>query len=209
MRKRKPARLPGSRCHPGRKALSFHESGHAVVGYLLGLELEQVTIIPNKTSLGQCHYRDWEARELAADLNASLVLTLAGAVAEEIATGRPSRGGDMGRALELAAACCRNEAEAERRIADARAVAARLLERHWAAVKLLSAALKKQRQLDGAVAARIIRRALSRPADRAARGIVLLFPAGSTTPLVQSQGRAFEFARNGVAWSHECSLVCS
>ncbi len=40
------------------------------------------------------------------------------------------------------------------------------------------------------------------------RGMIQVMSDGLST-LVQSQGRAFEFARNGVAWSHECSLVCS
>jgi hypothetical protein len=151
--------MPRLRRHPGRKALAYHEAGHAVIGYVLGLEIEQITIIPNETSLGQCRYRGWETSEAGGDLDSHLRLLLAGGVAEEIATGAPSRGSDERRALALALARGDGEAEAAERMAAAGSLVARFLEEHWPVVKALAVALRRDRELDGPEAMATLRRA--------------------------------------------------
>jgi Peptidase family M41 len=137
--------MPRPRRHPGRKALAYHEAGHAVVGYALGLEIEQITIIPNETSLGQCRYRGWETSGAAGDLDRHLRLILAGAVAEEIAMGAPSRGSDERRALDLALS----------------------LEEKWPAVRAVATALRRDRELDGPEAMGALRRAFRKSAAAA------------------------------------------
>ena len=72
MPRRRALREPRLRSHPGRKALAFHEAGHAVIGYLLGLEIEHVTIVPTPHSLGHCRYRGWEDGMAPADLDLHL-----------------------------------------------------------------------------------------------------------------------------------------
>jgi Peptidase family M41 len=160
--------MPRPRRHPGRKALAYHEAGHAVIGYALGLEIEQITIIPNETSLGQCRYRDWETSGPADDLDSHLRLILAGAVAEEIAMGAPSRGSDERRALDLALLRSDSEAEAAERVDAARSRIARFLEEHWPVVKALAVALRRDRELDGPEAMGALRRAFRKVRSKVA-----------------------------------------
>jgi Peptidase family M41 len=159
MARRNAPWMPRPRSHPGRKALAYHEAGHAVVGYVLGLDLERVTIVPDDSTLGHCRYRDWEIHAVAEDLDAHLLLTLAGAVAEEIAVGAPSRGADERRAMRLARMRGDSEAEACERLAWARWQVRRFAEGHWPVFKALAAALRKQRELEGSQAMRTIARA--------------------------------------------------
>jgi Peptidase family M41 len=170
--------MPRPRTHPGRKALAYHEAGHAVVGYVLGLEIEQVTINPSETSLGQCRYRGWDDEEAGADLDTQLLFILAGAVAEEIAMGAASRSADERKALGLARLRDDSEEEAARRAAGVRWLTARFLERHWPVVKALAMALRKHRDLDGPQATGII--------DRAFRKLGV--PSPSTVALLQKPG---------------------
>jgi hypothetical protein len=151
--------MPRPRTHPGRKALAYHEAGHAVVGYVLGLEIEQVTINPSESSLGQCRYRGWDDDDAGADLDTQLLFILAGAVAEEIAMGAMSRSADERRALGLALMREGSEDEAARRAANVRWLTTRFLARHWPVVKALAIALRKHRDLDGPQATGIINRA--------------------------------------------------
>jgi Peptidase family M41 len=158
MQRRKLPWTPRPRRHPGRKALAYHEAGHAVVGCALGLEIEQVTIVPSEGSLGRCRYQGWDDEEAAGDVQTALIVLLAGTVAEEIAVGAPSRGADEPKARELALSQGHSEAEAADCIARARMLVAAFLEEHWPIVKALAAALRKERQLDGPRATAIIRR---------------------------------------------------
>jgi hypothetical protein len=154
--------MPRPRRHPGRKALAYHEAGHAVVGYALGLTIECVTIIPNETSLGHCRYRDWEEWTTACDPDSLLSLLLAGAVAEEIATGRPSVGSDDQKAYGFARGRSVADSQAEARVAVARRRTARFLEEHWPAVRAVAASLRKFRELEGTRAMLALARAFRR-----------------------------------------------
>jgi hypothetical protein len=184
-----------ARSHPGRKALAYHEAGHAVVGYALGLEIEEVTIIPNETSLGQCRYRDWDAWFAATDLDASLSVILAGAVAEELATGRPSGGTDDLNALLLSRRRWSGDVAAER-LALVRRRTAAFLEEHWPIVKSLAVTLRKERALDGPVAMRALRRAFGTSRLPAAHPFGLL-PASSLLPSAGALGGALPHSRSG------------
>jgi ATP-dependent Zn protease len=162
MKRRAVRWTPRPRRHPGRKALAYHEAGHAVVGYSLGLTIECVTIIPNETSLGHCRYRDWEGWASACDPDTLLSVLLAGAVAEEIATGRPSGGSDDRKALGVARTHTAGDRHAATRVAVARSRTARVLEEHWPAVKAMAVALRKFRELEGAEAMLALARAFRR-----------------------------------------------
>lgn len=160
MKRRVAARwMPRPRRHPGRKALAYHEAGHAVVGYALGLTIERVTINPDETSLGHCRYRDWETWSAACSPEALLSLLVAGAVAEEIATGRPSRGSDDRTALGVARSRGSDDAEAVARVAAVRTRTARLLEEYWPAVKTVAGALRHARELSSVQAMATLARA--------------------------------------------------
>jgi len=178
MRTRKVRWIPRPNRHPGRKALAYHEAGHAVIGYAMGLEIEQVTIIPGEGSLGRCRYQGWDEAE-AVDLDTALIVILAGAVAEEIAVGAPSRGADERRALALSLSHGISEAAAAERILGARRFVDRFLEDHWPIVKALAAVLRKERALDGAQAHAVIARAYRKHGVSPSRGIGLL-PSGSS-----------------------------
>jgi hypothetical protein len=181
MRRRKVGWMLRPRRHPGRKALAYHEAGHAFVGYSMGLEIEQVTIVPGEGSLGRCRYQGWDDEEAADDLDAAMIVVLAGAVAEEIAMGAPSRGADEPRALGLALSRGISEAGAAQRIAAARLLARRFLEGHWLVVKALATALRKDRVLDGPQAVAVITRALRKSGLRPPRqkGVLPRLSSGS------------------------------
>jgi hypothetical protein len=150
--------MPRPHRHPGRKALAYHEAGHAVIGYAIGLEIEQVTIVPGEGSLGRCRYQGWDDEQAEADFDTALIVILAGAVAEEIAMGAPSRGADEPKALSLVLSQGISEAAAARRIAETRMLVSRFLEGHWPVVKALAVALRKDRVLEGPQAVAVITR---------------------------------------------------
>lgn len=175
MRSRKVRWMPRPHRHPGRKALAYHEAGHAVIGSALGLQIERMTIVPSEGSLGQCRYHGWD-EEAAEDLDTALLVILAGAVAEEIVMGAPSRGADERRALALALSRGISEAEASERILGARRLVARFLEDHWPIVKALAVVLRKERALDGAQANAVIARAYRRLDARPPRKIGMFNP---------------------------------
>src|SRR6476661_5200318 len=131
MPRRRALREPRLRSHPGRKALAFHEAGHAIIGYLLGLEIEHVTINSTPRSLGHCRYRGWEDGMAPADLDLNLALVIAGAVAEEMVMLMPSRAADEQRALHLATARLVDGAAAAAHVAGVRRQVALMLDRHW------------------------------------------------------------------------------
>jgi hypothetical protein len=140
----------------------------------MGLEIELVTIVPGEGSLGRCRYQGWDDEEAADDLDAALIVILAGAVAEEIAMGAPSRGADEPRALALARSQGINENGAAARIAGARSLVVYFLEVYWPVVKALAVALRKERALDGAQANAVITRACRKLGVRPPRNIGLL-----------------------------------
>jgi hypothetical protein len=153
---------PRPRRHPGRKALAYHEAGHAVVGYALGLTIERVTINPDETSLGHCRYQNWEEWTASSPPERVLSLLLAGAVAEEIATGRPSGASDDRAALGVARAHSAGDAEALARLTAARQRTACLLEEYWPVVKTLAGALRESRDLQSVQAMATLDRAFRR-----------------------------------------------
>lgn len=159
MRRHPPRWTMRPRRHPGRKALAYHEAGHAVVGYALGLEIEQVTIVPSHGSLGRCRYQGWDEEEAAEDIETALLVLLAGAGAEEIAMQAPSRSADLSKARDLALAQGRSEAEADEQMDRVRSRVTGFLKHHWPVVKALAAVLRDQRELDGTEAIAVIRRA--------------------------------------------------
>jgi hypothetical protein len=166
MKRREAARwMPRPRRHPGRKALAYHEAGHAVVGYVLGLTIERVTINPDDISLGHCRYRDWEEWTTANPPETLLTLLLAGAVAEEIATGRPSRGSDDHTAFGVARAHSGGDAEAHAQVAAVRRRTAHFLEEYWPVVKTLAGALRHSRELESVQAMATLARAFRRLRD--------------------------------------------
>ncbi len=40
----------------GLKATAFHEAGHAVMAWTLGVRLKRVSVVPSKNAAGECHY---------------------------------------------------------------------------------------------------------------------------------------------------------
>jgi hypothetical protein len=217
MRRRRGSSLARPLFHPGRKALAYHEAGHAVVGYVLGLEIERLTIVRSETCLGRCFYREWDDSEAAHDPERRLLLFLAGPIAEEIATATLSRALDERRALDLARAGARSDADAARVVAGARSSLGRFLASRWPAVQAVAVALRKDRELDGARTMHLITRAFramgglvpqKRPvfapqpdtqlaahqpaagADAVARGSVYVTDEGDTEPETRGESRS-------------------
>jgi len=90
-----------------KKIIAFHESGHALVSWVLPHidSLVKVSIIPRGKSLGSAWYRP-EERQLksVSELKESLCVALAGRAAEEIIIGEVSSGAldDLEKATKLA-----------------------------------------------------------------------------------------------------------
>ncbi len=90
-----------------KKILAYHESGHALVGKLLGVgEVSKVTIIPRGLALGYTLNLPQEDRYLRSkkELLDEITVTLAGRAAEELVFGEVTTGAynDLERVTELA-----------------------------------------------------------------------------------------------------------
>jgi hypothetical protein len=75
--------------------VEFHESGHAVEGWLHGWRLRRVSAVPDDTTAGRCSWYPPDTKNLSvlAYTMADARVTVAGGVAEAIHVGRPDTQG--------------------------------------------------------------------------------------------------------------------
>jgi ATP-dependent Zn protease len=70
------------------RATAYHEAGHAVVALALDRPVHKVTILPKAQRLGACEFRKGVQRPSDDWIETSILIALAGMVAEARVTGR-------------------------------------------------------------------------------------------------------------------------
>jgi len=143
-----------------RLPLAYHEAGHAVTAYYLGMVLTSVGIGLDlrPDAAGLARYRHRRKRNAYRDL----VVVCAGPIAEARFRGRPIDGtdDDSGAGAEI----LREQGWPPSFLVEARAEAENLLRRDdvWSAVDLLAASIERHRVVTGRSATYTIGRVLSR-----------------------------------------------
>lgn len=142
------------------RVLPFHEAGHAVAAWSVGLRVEEVSIEPKRHSLGRCRHR-----AAGADyLSKRIVVSLAGeGAAAKIAPGRGHLG--TGRDRRVTCRCAlvltnRNKVAARLLIEEKGIEVRALVDRHWDAIRDVAFELDRRRHLTARQTANIIRQPL-------------------------------------------------
>lgn len=138
---------------------AYHEAGHAVMGNLVGLEIIELSIIPDEaqSKLGCCHhsiYDDFHPEyfsdaETPVKTKNIILLLVAGAVSEEILTGTWDNGADLDlqRANYLALLMASNDDEIKEIFNNRWREAYALIEQNWETVEKLAFKLVETKQL--------------------------------------------------------------
>jgi ATP-dependent Zn protease len=128
--------------------VAAHEGGHAVVGWLLGLNPTRATIEPGGGFEGMVHFgrSTIEDREQAFDY---AVFSMAGDAAEKLLGGPADCGkNDLTQARAIVEPFCRSESEIDDMIDDARRAARRMLKAYSGPLIEIVTALLTERTLD-------------------------------------------------------------
>jgi hypothetical protein len=160
------------------RSTAHHEAGHAVVSWVVGLEMEGVSIEPQGSSLGQVSHTDLEQMEMYDEiLRRHLVSCYAGVKAVELYTGRATdpddpntdprvEGSDWDAIVELTMTLAGPEQSARVAMQEqAEEEARRVLRENWHAVEVVAQALLKDRSLDSDDISRILREANCSPGE--------------------------------------------
>lgn len=151
---------------------AYHEAGHAVVSWVVGLEIERASIEPQGSSLGRVTTADIENMEAYDELLCRhLVSSYAGVKAEELCTGRPTdpdnpnldpknQGSDWDTVVLLTLKLADREESAQAALQEwANEEALRILRENWRGVEAAAEALLRHRNLDSADLSRILEEA--------------------------------------------------
>jgi hypothetical protein len=145
------------------ESTAYHEAGHAVMRFLLGMSVHEVSVVPNEETLGHCTGSSlrapldllvWGDGHRRRKVERYILVSLAGGAAEAAFQGRYNWRGmelDLDCAIDLALKVCGGEAEAGK-FAEWLLERARnlIIQDHtWAAVRRIAAALLKERRLSG------------------------------------------------------------
>jgi|GEM_PF-354017 len=136
---------------------AYHEAGHAVVALTQGRDVHRVSILPNKSRLGQCDLKKGTTRASKDWLETEVLILLAGAAAEGRISGQycwkgAARDLRQVRALTLSRAGSEHQAERlERRYLEKVELLLNAAE-NWLAVELLAADLIQRRTISGRAA---------------------------------------------------------
>ncbi|MEN6643998.1 MAG: hypothetical protein ABFE08_16295 [Armatimonadia bacterium] len=170
-------------CPDRRRAVAYHEAGHAVMDCLRGRSFRWVSIVRTDAYAGQVQGYDlpkWFEPDMASgpeydEVIETLVLgLLAGGVVEEEYIGiRPepwSVQSDLEKAVTLAECLSGSIEDTENYLDEMRERARTLLREHWTAVETLATALLQRPKMNGSAACQIIEAALPAAAkEEAAR----------------------------------------
>jgi ATP-dependent Zn protease len=151
---------------------AYHEAGHAVVSWVVGLQIEGASIEPQGSSLGRVSFTAMEAIEVYDEiLHRRLISSYAGVKAVELCTGRPTdsddpntnpayRGSDWDEVTALTRALAGSE-ESEQAALQERAEeeAQRILCENWRGVEAVAYALLTNQSLDSVDLSRILEEA--------------------------------------------------
>jgi hypothetical protein len=148
---------------------AYHEAGHAVASWVVGLEMEGASIEQQESSLGRVTFADIEAMEVYDELmDRHLVSSYAGVKAVELYTGRPTdpddpnmdpryQGSDWDGVMDLTLALGGPEESAQADVQErAEEKAQRILRENWRGVQAVAEALFTHRNLDSADLSRIM-----------------------------------------------------
>ena len=151
---------------PTKKHTAYHEGGHVVAHFALGLAVNKASIIPKEGSLGQAlsppvlgYESGGSRREQRQIARANIIGCYAGMEAEWIfdPNARDSGGGDNQTAFWLSRTYCVlprycqyvGDEQHLDYLDRLRREARRLVRRHWQAVEEVAASLLKNKRLDG------------------------------------------------------------
>ncbi len=154
---------------------AYHEAGHAVIALTQGRDVHRVSILPNKTRLGQCDLKKGRTRAAKDWLETEVLILLAGAAAEGRLAGRycwqgAARDLRQVRALTLSRAGSDHQAERlERRYLEKVELLLNAPE-NWLAVELLAADLIQRRTISGRAARYHVEQAAARIAKQRVAG---------------------------------------
>jgi len=156
------------------KLTAYHEAGHAVVALIQGRDVHRVSILPNKSRLGQCDLKKGTTRAAKDWLETEVLILLAGAAAEGRISGQycwkgAARDLRQVRALTLSRAGSEHQAERlERRYLE-KVESLLSAAENWLAVELLAADLIQRRTISGRAARYHVEQAAARVAKQQRR----------------------------------------
>lgn len=139
---------------------AYHQAGHVVVAYVLGLPVPDLSLEPDPEAAETCGYSLWadalaeEGAGAAGDvegLEAEAIACLAGPIAEAMVAGEFDEGvaeDDLYLALDLAEAAVGGEEGRDAFLDRAEDRAESLLDEAWTAVEAVAGALVEARGLD-------------------------------------------------------------
>lgn len=137
--------------------VAIHEAGHATIARMLGIEVVRASAKPGAAAV-RTRYKigGSTAAEAAETIEALIVVDLAGATAEQRATGRSEPGAAradernaLRRALRLSLWTNTRLDEAAELVERSRPKAATLVEQHWPAIEAVAGALADDQVLTG------------------------------------------------------------
>lgn len=150
--------------------LAYHEAGHIVVGRVLGLEIEAVTIEPDEQNAGRADVPIdleliYDADRAGDHLARQLTCYVAGAVAEELLTGKQVEfvpgtqfTGDWNGAADCVLGLAGDDENLQAEISQRAFDKARsILEGNWNAVVMIAYALQVRGSLDRATLLEMLR----------------------------------------------------
>jgi hypothetical protein len=148
---------------------AYHEGGHAVAAWVVGLETKGASVVPKESSLGRVVYEHVEAIEVFDELlRRHLISSYAGVKAVEILTGQPIdpedvnmdpsvQGTDWDMVMDLVLRLAGTDEEQQLLVQErAEAEALCVLKDNWRGVEAVATALLERRNLDGADLSRIL-----------------------------------------------------
>jgi hypothetical protein len=148
---------------------AYHEAGHAVASWVVGLEMEGASIEKQGSSLGRVTYTDMEAMGVYDEiLYRHLVSSYAGVRAVELCTGRPAdpddpnmdpryKGSDWDGVMDLTLALGGPEESGQAAVQErAEEEAQRILRENWRGVEAVADALLRDRSLNSSDLSRIL-----------------------------------------------------
>ncbi|MGE0608457.1 MAG: cell division protein FtsH [Pirellulales bacterium] len=138
-------------------ATAYHEAGHAAIAIYLGRAVQQVSVRPNQTRLGQCQLKKGRRRASHDPIETEILIRLAGLAAEARHTGQYGWAGaaqDLREVRLLTQARANGErqiARLERRMLDK---AEHILERPgvWRAIEQIALQLLQATTISGRAA---------------------------------------------------------
>lgn len=155
-----------------REAIAYHEAGHVVAAWDLGVRIKHATVIPDAEDLGHVMHHD-PLRGIRLDFDQSararmraeqmIIVCLAGPIAHRRHSPRSWRHhmghGDHTRAVDLSSRFTSSEQETEAHLKWLTLRARALLDAHWPRVEAVAAALVERGKLEAAEIERILVRA--------------------------------------------------